>query len=98
MRRSFFHMRPPTDGSRWVPQWCRDVWKNQFLFWANISGFVMVFPILYLPVINEEVFRHTGISWEWGIVFVGTILFFAGVELWKWVKRAYFRRTSYYET
>ena len=58
----------------------RDVWANQFLFWAIVVGFVTIFPVLYIPVINHVVFKHTGISWEWIIVFVETALFFAGVE------------------
>merc|ERR1712098_716632 len=51
-----------------------------------------IFPTLYIPVINHKAFKHTGISWEWGIVFIEAILFFAGVEAWKWAKRVYFRR------
>lgn len=92
MRRSFFNMRPSSSHS-WT-QFARDVWQNQFLFWANISGFVMVFPLIYIPVINTKVFRHSGISWEWAIVIIGTVLFFIGAESWKWVKRAYFRRVA----
>ncbi|KAF3481383.1 calcium-transporting ATPase 3 [Arthroderma uncinatum] len=94
MRRSFFNMRPASPPSPIIPRWCRDIWKNQFLFWANMSGFTIVFPLIYIPVINRKVFRHTGISWEWVIVLVGTILFFAGAETWKWIKRAYFRRKA----
>lgn len=36
-------------------------------------------------------FRHTGISWEWGIVFIAAGLFLAGVEAWKFGKRLFFR-------
>jgi Na+-exporting ATPase len=28
-------------------------------------------------------------------VFVETVLFFAGIEFWKWCKRAYFRRQAF---
>ncbi|KAK4150453.1 hypothetical protein C8A00DRAFT_36950 [Chaetomidium leptoderma] len=92
MRRSFFRMQP---GSKRVfTQWFHDVWRNKFLFWAILFGFVTLFPTLYIPVINHVVFKHTGISWEWGIVFVAAVLFFAGVEAWKWAKRVYFRRAA----
>ena len=57
-------------------------------------GFVTLFPTLYIPILNHQVFKHTGISWEWGIVFVATGLFFAGVESWKWAKRVFFRRQA----
>lgn len=90
MRRSFFRMQP--NSKRYFTQWAHDVWRNKFLFWAIIAGFVTIFPTLYIPVINHDVFRHQGISWEWGIVFIAAILFFAGVEAWKWAKRVYFRR------
>jgi P-type Na+/K+ transporter len=92
MRRSFFCMQP--NSKRYFTQWMSDVWRNQFLFWAIIAGFVTIFPVLYIPVINHDVFRHTGISWEWGIVFISTFLFFLGVETWKFAKRVYFRRVA----
>jgi potassium/sodium efflux P-type ATPase len=89
-RRSFFRMQP---GSKlYFTQWMHDVWRNKFLFWAILFGFVTLFPTLYIPVINHKVFKHTGISWEWGIVFVAALLFFLGIESWKWAKRVYFRR------
>jgi hypothetical protein len=75
-------------------QWWQDSRRNPFLFWAIIAGFVTIFPTLYIPVINHKVFKHQGISWEWSIVVVESILFFAGCELWKWLKRAYFRRVE----
>ncbi|KAH7316910.1 potassium/sodium efflux P-type ATPase [Stachybotrys elegans] len=90
MRRSFFRMQP--DSKRYLTQWMFDVWRNQFLFWAIILGFVTLFPLIYIPTLNTTVFRHVGISWEWGIVFIASGLFFAGVESWKWAKRIYFRR------
>jgi len=92
MRRSFFRMQPGS--KRYFTQWMLDVWRNQFLFWAIIAGFVTIFPTLYIPVINHDVFKHTGISWEWGIVFVEALLFFLGAEAWKWGKRVYFRRRA----
>ncbi|KAK3900583.1 sodium transport ATPase [Staphylotrichum tortipilum] len=92
MRRSFFAMQPGS--TRYLTQWFRDVWRNKFLFWAVVCGFATLFPTLYIPVINHRVFKHTGISWEWGIVFVAAGLFFVGVEGWKWAKRVYFRRQA----
>ncbi|GKT52209.1 sodium- and chloride-dependent GABA transporter 1 [Colletotrichum spaethianum] len=92
MRRSFFRMQPGS--KKYFTQWMIDVWRNKFLFWAIIIGFVTLFPLLYIPVINTEVFKHKGISWEWAIVFIAAALFFAGVESWKWGKRVYFRKQS----
>ncbi|KAJ5346892.1 uncharacterized protein N7506_000145 [Penicillium brevicompactum] len=89
MRRSFFRMQPGS--KRYITQWMFDVWRNKFLFWAILAGFILVFPVVYIPVINHDVFKHSGISWEWGIVGVETVLFFIGVESWKWAKRIFFR-------
>ncbi|KAF2730131.1 potassium/sodium eff [Polyplosphaeria fusca] len=90
LRRSFFRMQPGS--KRYFTQWILDVWRNKFLFFSIMAGFVTIFPVLYIPGLNHVVFKHTGISWEWGIVFVATILFFMGIEAWKWAKRVYFRR------
>ena len=92
MRRSFFRMQPKS--KLYFTQWFVDVWRNQFLFWSIIGGIFTMFPILYIPGLNTEVFKHTGISWEWGIVFVESILFFMGIEAWKFAKRVYFRRVA----
>ncbi|KAI4169310.1 MAG: hypothetical protein LQ343_005808 [Gyalolechia ehrenbergii] len=92
MRRSFFRMQPKS--KKYFTQWMHDVWRNQFLFWAIIAGFVTIFPTLYIPVINHVVFKHEGISWEWGVVFIEAFLFLGGIETWKWVKRIYFRRRA----
>ncbi|KAK7043242.1 P-type ATPase [Paramarasmius palmivorus] len=90
MRRSFFRMQPGS--KKYFTQWMFDVWRNKFLFWSICAGFITIFPVLYIPVINDTVFKHKGITWEWGIVFIAAILFFMGVESWKWAKRIYFRR------
>lgn len=88
-RRSFFRMQPGS--KRYLTQWMIDVWRNQFLFWAIIAGFVTLFPLLYIPTLNTVVFKHHPISWEWAIVFIAAFLFFLGVEAWKFAKRVYFR-------
>ncbi|KAG4410990.1 hypothetical protein IFR04_015875 [Cadophora malorum] len=92
MRRSFFRMQPKS--TKYFTQWAIDIWRNKFLFWSIVAGFVTVFPTLYIPVLNDRVFRHIGITWEWVVVIIETILFFAGVETWKWCKRIYFRRMA----
>lgn len=92
MRRSFFRMQPGS--KKYFTQWIYDVRRNKFLFWSIIFGFVTIFPTLYIPVINHVVFKHAAITWEWAIVVIATLLFFTGVEAWKFAKRAFFRRRS----
>lgn len=92
MRRSFFRMQPKS--KKYFTQWIIDIWRNKFLFWSIIAGFVTMFPLIYIPKLNTVVFKHAPISWEWGIVFVEAILFFLGIESWKWAKRIYFRHRA----
>jgi Na+-exporting ATPase len=92
MRRSFFRMQPKS--KNYFTQWMIDVWRNKFLFWSILAGFLTIFPTLYIPIINTVVFKHKGITWEWVVVFIESILFFAGIEVWKWAKRVFFRRRA----
>ena len=63
-----------------------------------MAGFITLFPLIYIPVLNTVVFKHAPIDWEWGIVFVAAGLFFVGVEAWKWAKRIYYRRQERRQT
>ncbi|CAG7920676.1 unnamed protein product [Penicillium olsonii] len=92
LRRSFFRMQPKS--KKYFTQWMYDVWRNKFLFWSIMAGWTTMFPILYIPVLNDVVFKHKPITWEWGIVAVEAALFFIGVEAWKWAKRVFFRRRA----
>jgi Na+-exporting ATPase len=66
----------------------RDIYENRFLFWAVIIGALSVFPAVYIPSLNTKVFKHVGISWEWGLSFGAVFVFVLGVEAWKAVKRS----------
>lgn len=88
---SLFYMRQDTDNP-WWKQTAIDLWDNQFLFWSIIGGFVSVFPVVYIPVINDKVFLHGPIGYEWGVAFGCSILFLLGAETWKWIKRIYKRK------
>lgn len=69
-----------------------NVYDNRFLFWAIVIAFLSVFPVIYIPVLNTKVFKHSPIGWEWGVVISGLILFLLGVETWKFMKRDLMRR------
>lgn len=92
-RYSFFRMRPESENTWYVLLW-KDLWDNQFLFWSIIGASLSVFPVIYIPVINDKVFLHTGIGYEWGLAVGFTILFFIGCEGWKWFKRIYYRKSK----
>merc|ERR1711939_183249 len=62
---------------------------NRFLLWAVVAGFVITFPVIYIPVVNKTVFKHKSISWEWGVVFGALVCYIAFVESWKAIKRRF---------
>lgn len=92
LRKSFFRMQPETDEP--IKQFFRDIWGNQFLFWSIMFGFASAFPVVYIPVINDKVFLHKNISYEWGIAFGFTSAFWLSCECYKYCKRLYYKNKS----
>ncbi|KAK0717907.1 ATPase, P-type cation-transporter [Lasiosphaeria miniovina] len=86
IRRSMFRLSPD-DPSRF-PLF-KDLYENKFLFWAVTIGALSVFPTVYIPYLNRDVFKHTSISWEWGVVVGMTVVYVLGVEAWKHAKRTW---------
>ena len=84
IRRSMFRLNPYSTST--FPLF-HDVYENKFLFWAVVIGALSVFPAVYIPGLNHKVFKHTGISWEWGLAFGVLVVFVLGVETWKGIKR-----------
>ncbi|GBF61808.1 calcium-transporting ATPase [Trichophyton mentagrophytes] len=90
LRNSMFNLEPYRDHSDdTVPffPFFHDIWENQFLFWAVVIGALSVFPAVYIPGLNTKVFKHQGITWEWGLAFGSVVIFVLGIEAWKFVKR-----------
>ena len=67
----------------------KTVYHNTFLFWSVVAGFLATFPIVYIPHLNTEVFKHRGLTWEWGVVAGGVVLYVALIEAWKAIKRRF---------
>ena len=86
LRRSMFRLNP-NDDSRFPI--FKDLYANRFLFWSVILGALSVFPIVYIPFLNTKFFKHKGISWEWALSVGFTVVFVAGMELWKLCKRTF---------
>ncbi|USP72995.1 hypothetical protein yc1106_00269 [Curvularia clavata] len=87
--RSLFNMYP--NSSHGAPKGLSifpTLWRNRFLFFAVIAGLVIVFPIVYLPVINKKVFKHSAITWEWGVAFGCVAIYVSAIEIWKAIKRS----------
>ncbi|KAI1291352.1 hypothetical protein F5Y03DRAFT_34958 [Xylaria venustula] len=88
--RSLFNMYPEQfNGPFSIIQ---TVLRNRFLFWAVVAGFVITFPVIYIPVVNRIVFKHAAISWEWGVVATAVTVYIALVEAWKAGKRRLFHK------
>jgi Na+-exporting ATPase len=84
--RSLFNLYPDSSTPRGLSVFPA-VWRNRFLFWAVTAGFSILFALIYLPVINREVFKHSAITWEWGISFGCVAIYVAAIEIWKATKR-----------
>ncbi|KAL8770141.1 MAG: hypothetical protein Q9194_005248 [Teloschistes cf. exilis] len=87
LRRSMFALEPVED--RTVFTFFRDIHENKFLFYAVGIGALSVFPAVYIPGLNTKVFKHKGIGWEWALSAGAVVVFVAGVETWKAMKRNY---------
>ncbi|WWC97573.1 potassium/sodium efflux P-type ATPase, fungal-type [Kwoniella sp. B9012] len=66
---------------------------NKVLLWSVFVLALGTFPVVYIPVINNKVFLHGALKWEWGIVFGMIFVYLGCTELYKWCKRIYIRRT-----
>lgn len=84
MRRSMFAL-DPMNTTRKFP-FFHDVYENKFLFWSVVLGALSVFPAVYIPGLNRDVFKHTGITWEWAPAIICVIIFVCGMEVWKFTK------------
>ncbi|TPX18619.1 uncharacterized protein E0L32_002476 [Thyridium curvatum] len=87
LTRSLFNMHPEIYKGPFSV--FRTVWRNRFLFWAVAAGFVITFPVVYLPVVNRAVFKHESITWEWGVVVGCLVVYIALIEIWKAGKRRF---------
>jgi hypothetical protein len=65
------------------------VYSNRFLFWSVVIGALSVFPVVYIPFLNTQFFRHYNITWEWALSVGFTLVFVAGIETWKLIKRTF---------
>lgn len=65
----------------------KKIYENKFLFYSVFIGALSVFPVVYIPTLNTQVFKHKGITWEWALSIGAVPIFILGVELWKFTKR-----------
>ncbi|EPQ29969.1 uncharacterized protein PFL1_02641 [Pseudozyma flocculosa PF-1] len=64
-----------------------DLLENRVLLWSVVLISLSVFPVIYIPVINDKVFLLLPIKWEWGMVAASTLVFLVVTELYKLARR-----------
>ncbi|KAG0296682.1 Na+ ATPase [Linnemannia gamsii] len=73
--------------SGWTPTNLKTLKHNKMLWLSIVIGAFLVFPVVYIPGFNREVFKHSSISYEWGLVIAAVFLFILFAEFYKFVKR-----------
>jgi Na+-exporting ATPase len=63
--------------------------ENKPLLWSVTILLISVFPVIYIPVINDKVFLLFPIAWEWGMVFASMVVFLGFTELYKLSRRRF---------
>ncbi|OAQ29248.1 calcium-transporting ATPase 3 [Linnemannia elongata AG-77] len=71
---------------------------NKMLWVSIIVGSLLVFPVIYIPGVNHNVFKHSSLSYEWGLVACALVLFIAFAEIYKLIKRNVMKPLSLQET
>ncbi|KAK3814942.1 MAG: potassium/sodium efflux P-type ATPase [Benniella sp.] len=60
---------------------------NKMLWLSVVVGTILVFPIIYIPGLNQNVFKHSSLRYEWGYVIAAVIIFIGFAEGYKFIKR-----------
>lgn len=87
IRRSMFRLNPHSTAR--FPLFSSLYTDNRFLFYAVALGSLVVFPCIYIPGFNDKVFKQRPITWEWALSAGAVVVFVAGMETWKMVKRSF---------
>jgi P-type Na+/K+ transporter len=68
-----------------------DLLHNKVLLFSVVGGCLALLPTIYIPKLNVDVFRISDIGWEWGFCAAGIIFYVIDAELYKALKRRYWR-------
>ena len=55
-----------------------------------------LFPTIYIPEVNDVVFRMTSITWEWGLCAASVVFYIVCAEGYKALKRRYLEEEGGY--
>ncbi|KAG0326577.1 Na+ ATPase [Podila humilis] len=73
--------------SGWTIKALKSLRYNKMLWLSIIVGVILCFPVIYIPGLNHNVFKHSAIGKEWGLVAASLVLFIGFAELYKFIKR-----------
>ncbi|KAH8919182.1 potassium/sodium eff [Atractiella rhizophila] len=68
-----------------------DLLDNKPLLFTVVILCISVFPVVYIPTINDKVFLVQGLGWEWGIIFGAIAVYILAAEAWKFGRRRFAR-------
>ncbi|GET92721.1 calcium motive p-type ATPase, putative [Leishmania tarentolae] len=66
------------------------LFDNKWIFGSCIFGGLLFVPIVYINAIAHDLFVHSMITWEWGVIVIGVIAFLAICEIYKVLKNLLF--------
>jgi Na+-exporting ATPase len=66
--------------------------QNKPLLISVIGGLFALVPTVYIPKLNETVFKMMHIGWEWSLCGASIAFYIIGAESYKAIKRRFFRR------
>lgn len=69
-----------------------NLFKNKPLFISVVGGCLALFPTIYIPELNDVVFRMTSITWEWGLCAASVVFYIVCTEGYKALKRRFWRK------
>ncbi|KAF9964469.1 Na+ ATPase, partial [Actinomortierella ambigua] len=73
--------------SGWTWDRLKTVHHNKMLWLSIVIGALVLIPVIYVPGLNKNVFKHLSITYEWGLVFAALFIYTGFVELYKFIKR-----------
>ena len=62
------------------------------IIFVRSSAYSTAFRIVYIPTINDRVFKIEGLTWHWGLVFGQLVVYVVVVEMYKILRRSMVQR------
>ncbi|KAF9429229.1 Na+ ATPase [Entomortierella beljakovae] len=70
----------------WSMENLKTLKENTMLWMSIVVGALLVFPVVYIPGFNHDVFKHSPMTYEWGLVAAALVIFILFAEVYKKIK------------